>query len=89
MITFHYTINDPLGIHARPAGMLARLAKDYADHTVTVTRGEDTVRVNQMMKLMSLAIKQGDAVTVTVEGSDPAVEKEAADAFRRFFEQNL
>lgn len=89
MTTFQYTINDPLGIHARPAGMLAKLAKEYADNVVTVQKGEQIVRVGQMMRLMSMAVKQGDEVTVSVEGNDPAAEREAADAFRHFFEQNL
>ena len=29
MISFTYTIKDKLGIHARPAGMLAKVAKEY------------------------------------------------------------
>ena len=36
MKTFTYTITDPLGIHARPAGMLNKTAKGFADTTVTV-----------------------------------------------------
>ena len=31
MKQFSYTITDPIGIHARPAGMLAQLAKSFAD----------------------------------------------------------
>ena len=34
MKNFIYTITDPLGIHARPAGLLAKLAKDYADTVI-------------------------------------------------------
>ena len=30
MKQFNYTINDPLGIHARPAGLLAKEAKKFA-----------------------------------------------------------
>lgn len=86
MQTFKYKINDPLGIHARPAGLLAKLAKAYADTTVSVTKGENTVKASQLMKLMSLAIKQGDEVTVTVEGEREA---ETAEAVRDFFEKNL
>ena len=86
MITFEYTIHDPLGIHARPAGMLAKLAKEYADNTISVEKDGQTVRAGQMMRLMSLAIKQGDLVKVTVSGN---AEEEAAEAVRAFFEQNL
>ena len=37
MKQFTYTIKDALGIHARPAGLLAKKAKSYADTTVTIT----------------------------------------------------
>ena len=30
MKQFEYTINDPLGIHARPAGMLVKEANPFA-----------------------------------------------------------
>ena len=37
MKQFTYTIKDALGIHARPAGLLAKKAKSYADTTVTIS----------------------------------------------------
>ena len=39
-----------------------------------------------MMKLMSLAVKQGDAVLVTAEGPR---EEEAMEALKAFFTANL
>ena len=36
MKEFNYTVNDPLGLHARPAGMLAKAAKAYPDTTITI-----------------------------------------------------
>ena len=43
MKQFTYTIKDELGVHARPAGLLVKLAKKYASKvTITVTvEGED------------------------------------------------
>ncbi len=52
MKQFTYAITDPIGIHARPAGMLAQLAKSFADSTVTLTKGDQTVKATQLMKLM-------------------------------------
>jgi phosphocarrier protein len=86
MTQFTYTITDPLGIHARPAGQLAKLAKSFADTTATITKGEKTVKLSQLMMLMGLAIKKDQEVTITVEG--PA-EEEAAAALKAFFEENL
>ena len=76
MTQFTYTITDPLGIHARPAGQLAKLAKSFADTTATITKGEKTVKLSQLMMLMGLAIKKDQEVTITVEG--PAEEEAAA-----------
>lgn len=86
MKQFTYTITDALGIHARPAGQLAKLAKSFADTTATITKGEKTVKLSQLMMLMGLAVKKDTEVTVTVEG---AAEEEAYKALQEFFEQNL
>ena len=86
MKQFTYTIKDPLGIHARPAGLLAKAAKAYGDTTVTVTKDGNTVKASQLMKLMGMGIKQGNEVTVAADG--PA-EDEAIAAMQKFFEENL
>lgn len=83
MKNFEYTITDPLGIHARPAGLLAKAAKAYSDTTVTIAKDGNTVKASQ---LMGLGVKQGDHVTVAAEG--PA-EEEAITAMKKFFEENL
>ncbi len=86
MKQFNYTITDPLGIHARPAGLLAKVAKGYGDTVVTVTKGGSTVKASQLMKLMGMGVKQGDEITVAAEG--PA-EDEAIAAVEAFFKENL
>ena len=86
MKQFNYVINDPLGLHASPAGLLAKLAKPYAHTVISVTKGDKTVKASQLMKLMSLAAKNGDEVTVTVEGPE---EEAAFEAVKAFFDANL
>jgi len=83
---FHYTIQDELGIHARPAGQLSKLAKSFPGTTVTVTRAGKSVKASQLMKLMNLGIKQGDEITVSVEG---VAEDAAAETMEKFFKENL
>ena len=70
MKEFTYTIKDELGIHARPAGMLAKKAKGYADTAVTLSANGKTVNLAQLMKLMALGVKQGTEVTVCCEGRE-------------------
>ena len=86
MKTFEYTITDALGIHARPAGLLAKEAKAFADTVITVAQGGNAVKASQLMKLMSLGVKQGDVVTVTADGAN---EDAAIAAMEAFFKANL
>lgn len=82
MKSFEYTITDPVGIHARPAGILVKEIKNYAGVTVTVTKGEKSVNALKLMALMGMGIKQGDTVTVSVEGDN---EDEVAAKIEEFF----
>ncbi|MBQ9109875.1 MAG: HPr family phosphocarrier protein, partial [Oscillospiraceae bacterium] len=50
MRTFIYTIKDELGIHARPAGMLAKTAKAL-DSEITITCGEESAAATKLMAL--------------------------------------
>ena len=86
MKQFTYTIKDALGIHARPAGLLAKKAKSYADTAVTITANDKTVNLGQLMKLMALGVKQGTEVTITCDGAN---EEEAATGLLAFLEENL
>ena len=48
MKTFEYTIKDELGIHARPAGMLVKEAKNFASEC-TITKDGKTKKLTQLM----------------------------------------
>lgn len=85
MKTFDYTIKDELGIHARPAGMLAKTAKGF-DSEITISKGGKTVGCTKLMALMGLGVKCGDTVTITVNGGD---EEAAEKGIKEFLEANL
>lgn len=85
MRTFTYTIKDELGIHARPAGMLAKTAKAL-DSEITITKGEKTVGATKLMALMGLGVKYGDTITVTANGGN---EDAALEEMKSFLEANL
>ena len=55
MTTFNYTITDPVGIHARPAGLLVKEIKSFAGSAVTITKGEKSVNALKLMALMQMA----------------------------------
>ena len=85
MIEFTYTVKDPNGIHARPAGLLVKEASKFQSE-VTLQKGEKYANLKGLFSLMSLSVKAGDVVTVTVSGSD---EKEAAECLRDYLEKNI
>lgn len=76
MRSFTYTITDPVGIHARPAGLLVKQVKGY-ESAISIEKDGKEVNALKLMALMGLCVKQGDTVTVKVEGADE--EKAAAD----------
>lgn len=85
MRNFNYVITDEVGIHARPAGLLVKEAKKYASR-ITVNAGSKSADATKLMALMSMGIKQGDEVTITVDGDD---ESTAVVEMERFFRENL
>ena len=86
MKSFDYVITDPVGIHARPAGILVKEVKNYKDSTITLTKGEKSVNLLKLMALMQMGIKQGDKVTVSVEGGD---EEAVCAKIEEFFKANM
>ena len=81
MKEFRYVIEDPRGNHARPAGGLVKALKPFADTEITITKGDKTVKASQLMKLMGLAVKQGDEVVVAANGPQEDAAIAAAEAF--------
>ena len=85
MKEFTYTVKDRVGIHARPAGLLVKLVKDFKSE-VYIEKEERRIKADRLIAVMNMGIKQGDTVTVSVEGVD---EEEAYNAIYSFFSENL
>lgn len=85
MKEFTYTIQEKVGIHARPAGLLVKEVKKYQS-TVTIVKDDKSVNAVKLMALMGMGIKCGDTVTVQVEGPDEA---DATAALEVFFKEHL
>ena len=82
MKEFQYTILDPVGMHARPAGKLAKEAANYQS-VVTIVKGAKQADTRRLMALMGLGVKQGDTIAVRVEGSDEDTAAPAIEAYLR------
>jgi phosphocarrier protein len=80
-----FTDTDPLGIHARPAGILVKEAKKFSSK-ITVFKGDKSCDMRKLLQLMGLAVKQGDTINVQVEGDD---EDACAAAIEAFLKENF
>ncbi len=85
MKEFTYTIQDEIGLHARPAGLLVKEAKKY-ESAITIGCKGKSAAATKLMAIMSMGVKQGDEVTVQIDGPD---EDAAAAALEIFFRDNL
>ena len=78
-------IQDEIGIHARPAGLLVKEAKSFHSEIMLSVNGKK-VDIRKLMALMALGVKNGDEVTITAEGDD---EDAAIGKIEEFFRANL
>ena len=85
MKEFKYVITDPEGIHARPAGEFVKAASKFSSE-VNLTKDGRKVSAKKIFGVMGLAVKQGQEITVTVEGPD---EESAAAELEAFLKENL
>ncbi|MAY74422.1 MAG: hypothetical protein CMJ31_06795 [Phycisphaerae bacterium] len=63
------TIRNTLGLHARPATLLADAAAGYKC-SVTIARGEECVDAKSIMHIMMLAATRGTDLIVSATGDD-------------------
>lgn len=85
MKEFTYVIKDEIGIHARPAGLLAKFARDFASK-ITLTANDKTAEATRIMAVMGLGAKKGTEVVITAEGVD---ENTAIAKLEEFMNANL
>lgn len=80
-----YTITDPEGIHARPAGLLVKKAKEYISD-IKIIKDEKTANLKTIFAIMGLGVKTGQEVVIIAEGED---EEKAITDLEAFFKENL
>ncbi|MDO4566164.1 MAG: HPr family phosphocarrier protein [Oscillospiraceae bacterium] len=85
MISFDFTVNDKDGLHARPAGQLVKEAQKL-DSVVTIRKGEKAADLRKLFAVMSLGVKQGETITVEVEGG---AEEANAEFVKQFLSDNF
>ena len=81
------TVQNKMGIHARPAAMIVRITNKFkAD--VLVERDEERVNGKSIMGLMMLAAGKGSSLKFIVTGTDaPTMLAELEALFARKFDE--
>jgi len=85
MIEFNIEIHDELGLHARPAGQIVKIASKYKS-AISIKKGAQTADAKKLFSVMALGARQGEKITFTFEGDDAA---EAAAEIEQFVSANL
>lgn len=72
-------VQGEAGLHARPAGVLVKKAGEFSSK-ITLEKDEKAIDAKRLLAVLSLGAKQGDELTITVEGSDEEAALEAVKA---------
>lgn len=80
MKKIEYIITEPVGIHARPAGMLVKASAVY-ESSIMLERDGKTADVKRLMALMALGVKCGEKVTFIIEGADEEIATAELEVF--------
>lgn len=83
--TFEYTVTDPNGLHARPAGLLVKKTRQMPVK-ITVECRDGAADGKKLLALMGLGVRNGDRMRVTVEGE---LAERCAEELKCFLEENL
>jgi len=73
MITTTVTIEDPIGLHARPAGQIVKLVKESGLPVRMGKAGDELVLANSPLRMMALKAKTGEQMVVEVDTDDQSV----------------
>jgi len=67
-----FTVKNPQGIHARPAGAIMKKANEFIDEQIKLELNGRQVSAKSITGVLTLSIKAGDIVTVSAEGKQAA-----------------
>ncbi|AOY00956.1 phosphoenolpyruvate--protein phosphotransferase [Jeongeupia sp. USM3] len=69
-------VPNPTGLHARPAAVVANLAKTFTS-TVKLVRGDENANAKSVVAIMGLEVQYGDEIRVRAAGPDAAAAAKA------------
>ena len=85
MLTKTVVINNPTGLHLRPAGNLCKEAVKYKSKISFNYRNNNT-NAKSVLSVLAACVKQGESIELVIEGDD---EEEAMENMVRVIEEGL
>lgn len=85
MQTFSVTINNPVGLHARPASVLVKTAKSFSSD-ITIYKDAKRANATSILSVLSLGANHGSNLIFEIAGQD---EEEALSTLKQVAEEYL
>lgn len=85
MVSSKVVVNNPTGLHLRPAGLLCNLALEYTSK-VNLRFKDTTANAKSILGVLSACVKTGDEIEIICEGPD---EEEALTTIVKAIEEGL
>ncbi|MCL2545572.1 MAG: HPr family phosphocarrier protein [Oscillospiraceae bacterium] len=85
MYSKEFTINNQIGLHARPATFFIQKANEFRS-SIHVEKGTRSVNAKSLLGVLSLGIVRGTAITIIANGAD---EEEAVNALGEMIESDF
>ena len=73
------TVQNAVGLHARPASIFVQTSNKF-DSEIQVEYDHKTANAKSILQVLSLGVKQGGKISLTVDGID---EIQALDALKK------
>lgn len=85
MVSSKVVVNNPTGIHLRPAGLLCQIALEF-NSKINIKFNETTANAKSVLSVLGACVKTGDEIEILCEGED---EEEALRTIVKAIEDGL
>lgn len=85
MVKYRIVIDDPLGLHLRPAGRLCELSLKYQSK-VQLRNGDHVANAKSVLSVLAARVQQGDEIELICDGID---EEEVLDALVKMLQEDV
>lgn len=85
MVTYRIVVNDPLGLHLRPAGKLCEISLKYQSK-VQLKNGDHVANAKSVLSVLAARVQQGDEIELICDGTD---EEEVLNALVKMLQEDI